>query len=123
MQPILWIVLALGVAFVWSYIVVLRTQRMLPRITMPTGEAMPTTALQRLAWQALIPTLGFTLMAFGLAAYHGVVAVWDNDSVRLTVTALRIAALGGYTDAIFWSLLIVSILASLAGILIGYRRS
>jgi hypothetical protein len=184
MYPVLWILIALGVAAVWSYIVVRRTQGILPRITMPAGETMPMTAMQRVAWQALVPTLVLSLAAAAMVAYHGVMVVWDNDRVRLTVTALNIAALGGYTYfitrvriwlmrddgtlderdrailasapagqapammvamaawmlsligrfhathlvpsaylyAIFWTLLLVSILASLLGVLIGYRR-
>jgi len=185
MQPILWIILALGAAAAWSYIVVRRTQRILPPVTLPAGEHMPMTALQRVAWQALVASAIFMAAAVAMVAYHGVISVWDNDGVRVTVTLLLIAALGGYTYfvarlriwlvkddgtlderdrailasapagqapammvtmaawmivlverfhathlvpsaylyAIFWSLLMVSIVASLLGVLIGYRRS
>jgi hypothetical protein len=185
MHTVLWIVLALGAAAVWSYMVVRRTQGIMPRITMPAGESLPMTAMQRVAWQALAPTLVLTFAAAAMVAYHGVEVAWDNDRVRLTVTVLLIAALGGYTYfitrlriwltrdegtlderdrailasapagqapammvalaawmislieryhathlvpsaylyAIFWTLLMVSILASLLGVLIGYRRT
>ena len=45
MTVILWIVLALGVAFVALYIMVRRAQRQLPPLVLPPGETMPTTAM------------------------------------------------------------------------------
>lgn len=185
MQLVFWIIIALGIAFVWSYVVVRRTAEMLPPIVLPAGESMPTTPLQHLAWQALIPTLVLSIAAVATVAYYGVLTVWDTDTVRLTVTGMLLAALGGYTYylarlrlwltkdngmlderdrailasapaaqapammvtiaawmiglaetyhathlvpsaflyAIFWSVLLVSILASLVGVLVGYRRS
>ncbi len=184
MQLIPWIVLALGVAIVWSYISVRCTHRILERAPLPAGEPMPMTALQRVAWQALVPTLLCVLAAAATVGYYGVIAVWDNDQIRIVVTLLPLAALGGYTYyitrlrtwlvrddgtlderdrailaaapagqapammvamaawmiylvetyhemhlvpsaylyAMSWTLLMVSVIASLVGILIGYRR-
>lgn len=185
MHAILWIVLSLGAAFVASYVFVRRAQRVQPRIAMPTGETMPTTALQRLAWQVFVPALVLTKAAAAVVAYHGADVAWDNDTVRLTATSLLLAALGvftyyiarvrlwlmrddgtlderdrailasapagqapammvalalwmialteryhathlvplAYLYLIFWSLLMIGILATLAGVIIGYRRS
>ena len=184
MPVILWIIIALAAAVAWSYVTVRRTQRIVRHAAVPTGERMPMTSTQRVAWQALIPTLLLTLAAGSITAYHGVIAVWDNDHVRTLVTVLLIAALGGYTYyiarlrtwltrddgtlderdrailasapaaqapammvalatwmiyltetfhathlvpsaylyAMFWTLLMVSIIASLFGVVIGYRR-
>lgn len=185
MAPILWILIAIAVAAIWSRIAVQRTQRMLSSPPLPVGESLPTTPMQRVAWQALIPTLLLALTASAMVTYHGVLTVWDNDHIRIVVTVLNLAALGGYTYfisrvrtwlikdndilderdrailasapaaqapammvtmaawmiylietfhsthlvpsaylyAMFWSLLLVSIIASLLGVLIGYRRS
>ena len=185
MPIVFWIVLAVIVALAWSSLTVRRTRRMLSRGPVPVGEAMPMTALQRVVWQALVFTLLFFAAACTVVGYHGVIAVWDNDHVRVLVTVLLIAGLGGYTYyitrlrawlmrddgslderdrailaaapagqapammvamaawmiyltesyhashlvpsaylyAIFWTLLMVSIIASLLGILIGYRRA
>ena len=185
MHTILWVVLALGVAAVWSYVVVRRTRRILPRFDLPAGERLPMTAMQRVAWQALAPTLLLTVAAAAMVAVHGVMAIWDSNHIRDAITVLLVAALVGYTYfivrvriwltrddgtlderdrtilasapagqapammvavaawmvaltkkfgdthlvpspylyAIFWTVLLVSIIASLLGILIGYRRS
>lgn len=184
MQVVLWIVLAIVVALAWSFITVRRTQLMLKHVAVPSGEPMPMTVVQRVVWQALVPTLLLVFAAAATVAYHGVIAVWDNDDVRIFVTLLLLAALGGYTYyitrlrtwlirddgtlderdrailaaapagqapammvamaawmiylveayhethlvpsaylyAMFWTLLMVSVIASLVGILIGYRR-
>lgn len=184
MQIILWVILAVVVALGWSFIAVRRTQRMLKRVAVPTGEAMPMTAVQRVVWQALFPTLLFVFAAAATVGYYGVIGVWGNDEVRIVVTLLLLGALGGYTYyitrlrtwlirddgtlderdrailaaapagqapammvamaawmiylveayhethlvpsaylyAMFWTLLMVSVIASLVGILIGYRR-
>ena len=184
MTVILWIVLALGVAFVALYIMVRRAQRQLPPLVLPPGETMPTTAMQRLAWQTLVPILLLTLAAAAVVVHHGADVAWANDRVRLTATGLLLAGLAvftyyitrvriwiirddgtlderdrailasapagqaaammvtlavwmigltetfrathlvpsAYLYLIFWSLLMVSILAMLAGVVIGYRR-
>lgn len=185
MHPILWIVLALGAAFAASYVFVRRAQRVRPPLTLPAGESIPTTSLQRLAWQVFVPTLVLTLAAAAVVVHHGVAVAWDNDTVRLTATSLLLAALGvftyyiarvrmwlmrdddtlderdrailagapagqapammvamaiwmialsekyqatqlvpsAYLYLIFWTLLMISMLAGLAGVIIGYRRS
>lgn len=184
MQVILWVILAVVVALGWSFITVRRSQLMLKHVAVPSGEPMPMTAVQRVAWQALFPTLLFAIAAAATVGYYGVVAVWDNDNLRKVVTLMLLAALGGYTYhimrlrtwlvrddgtlderdrailaaapagqapammvamaawmiylaegyhethlvpsaylyAMFWTLLMVSVIASLVGILIGYRR-
>ena len=184
MSLILWIIIALGAAAGWSYLTLRRTQQVLRPIKLPEGERLPTTPMQRAAWQALVPTVLCVLVAAGIVAWYGVVYVWDNDQVRLTVTLVNIAALAGYTYwiarvrtwlirddtlderdrailaaapagqapammvamaawllylierfhtthlvpsaylyAMFWTVLLTSIVAGLLGVLIGYRRS
>lgn len=183
MSLILWIVIALAAAVGWSYLTVRRTQQVLGSIELSDGERLPTTPMQRVAWQALVPTVLFMLIAAVVCANYGVVGVWNNDRVRLVVTLLLIAALGGYTYwivrvrtwlirddtlderdrailaaapagqapammvamaawliylietfhathlvqsaylyAIFWTVLLTSVVASLLGVLVGYRR-
>jgi hypothetical protein len=184
MPIVLWIVLAIIVALAWSFLAIRRTHRMLSPDPVPTAEALPMTVVQRVVWQALALTLLCFAAASVIVANYGILAVWDNDRVRILVTALLIAGLGGYTYyitrlrtwlmrddgslderdrailaaapagqapammvamaawmiyltesfrathlvpsaylyAMFWTLLMVSILASLLGILVGYRR-
>jgi hypothetical protein len=183
MSPILWIIIALGAAAGWSYLTLRRTQQVLRPIKLPDGERLPTTPMQRAAWQALVPTVLCVLVAAGIVAWYGVIYVWDNDQVRLTVTFVNIAALAGYTYwiarvrtwlirddtlderdrailaaapagqapammaamaawmlylierfhtthlvpsaylyAMFWTVLLTSIVAGLLGVLVGYRR-
>ncbi len=183
MSLILWTIIVLAVAGGWSYVTIRRTQRILTPVALPDGEHLPMTAMQKVAWQALIPTLLFTLASAAIVAYHGVITVWDNDQVRLLVTVLNIAALGGYTYfitrvrawmirddtlderdrailaaapagqgpammvamaawliylietfhathlvpsaylyAMFWTVLLASVVAGLLGVLVGYRR-
>ena len=184
MQVVLWIILAVVVALGWSFITVRRSQLMLKHVAVPSGEPIPMTAVQRVVWQALVPTLLCVLAAAATVGYYGVIAVWDNDQIRIIVTLLLLAALGGFTYyisrlrtwlvrddgtlderdrailaaapagqapammvamaawmiylaetyhethlvpsaylyAMFWTLLMVSVIASLVGILIGYRR-
>jgi len=185
MKLIFWSILALGAAFGVLYVVVRRAQRGLPPLVLPPGEAMPTTALQRLAWQAVVAILLLTLAAAVIVSYNGVAIAWDDDTVRLSATGLLLAALAvftyylsrvrlwiirddgtlderdrailasapagqapammltlaawmiglieayhashlvpsAYLYLIFWSILMVSILALLSGVVIGYRRS
>ncbi len=185
MKAILWSIIVLGAAFGVLYVVVRRAQRTLPPIVLPSGETMPSTALQRLAWQSLAPIFLLTLAAAAVVAYNGTSVAWENDAVRLSATGLLLAALAVFTYyisrvrtwiirddgtlderdrailasapagqapammvtlaawmiflietyhasrlvpsaflyLIFWSLLMVSILALLAGVVIGYRRS
>jgi hypothetical protein len=183
MSPVLWIILALAAAAIWSYLTIRRTQRVLKPIGLPDGEPLPTTALQRVTWQALIPTALCTVASAVIVGNYGVLTVWDNDQVRLVVTLVNIAALGGYTYwiarvrawmirddtlderdraiiaaapagqapammvamaawllyltetfhtthlvpsaylyAMFWTVLLTSVLAALLGVLVSYRR-
>ena len=183
MAVIFWTIIALAAAVGWSYLTVRRTQRVLRPITLPDGERIPITAMQKVAWQSLVVTLIPMIGAAALVSYHGVMAVWDNDDVRLIVTVLNVAALGGYTYfitrvrawmmrddtlderdrailaaapagqapammvalaawliylsetfhtthlvplaylyAMFWTVLLTSLVASLLGVLVGYRR-
>jgi hypothetical protein len=185
MSPILWIIIAMAIAGVWSLIAVRRTQRIVAPNPAAIGEPVPSTPMQRVAWQGLVPTLLCIAVAAVIVAQRGVVDVWNNDAVRATVTLFLIVALGGYTYflarlrawlikdnntlderdrailaaapagqapammvvlaawmiyltetfhdahlvpsaylyAMFWSVLLTSIVASLLGVLIGYRRS
>lgn len=185
MTVILWGIIVLGAAFGVLYVVVRRAQRTFPPVVLPPGEAMPSTALQRLAWQSLVSIFLLTVAAAAMVAYHGVSVSWDNDAVRLSAAGLLLAALAVFTYyisrvrvwiirddgtlderdrvilasapagqapammvtlaawmiglietyhashlipsvflyLIFWSLLMVSILALLAGVVIGYQRS
>jgi hypothetical protein len=183
MSLVLWVILALMVAAGWSYLTIRRTQRVLVPITLPEGERLPTTALQRVTWQALIPAVLCMVASAAIVASYGVLAVWERDSVRLVVTLVNLAALGGYTYwiarvrtwmirddtlderdrailaaapagqapammvalaawliylsetfhtthlvpsaylyAMFWTVLLTSVLAALLGVLVGYRR-
>ena len=185
MHAIVWIIIALAVAAIWSSVAIRRTQRMLSAPSAAAGEALPSTPMQRAATLALIPTVVLAIAASAMVVNHGVLAMWENDTARVTATVLLIGALAGYTYfiarvrtwlirdndtlderdrailasvpsgqapammvtmaawmiyltesfrathlvpsaylyAIFWSLLLVSIIASLLGVLIGYRRS
>ncbi len=183
MPVVLWTIIALAVAAGWSYVTVRRTQQVLRPIQLANGERMPTTPLQRVAGQALVVTVLFMCASTAIVAYYGVMVVWDNDQVRLLVTLLNVAALGGYTYwiarvrtwmirddtlderdrailaaapagqapammvamaawliylietfhsthlvpsaylyAMFWTVLLTSIVAGLLGVLVGYRR-
>jgi hypothetical protein len=97
MNVVLWSILALGVAFGVVYIVIRRAQQRIPPLELPPGESMPTTALQRIARQTLMLASCLTLAAGAIVAYCGAQVFWDDDQVRLTVTALLIAALAVFT--------------------------
>jgi len=149
MRLVLWSVIALGAAFGVLYVVVRQAQRALPSVVLPPGETMPTTALQRLAWQCLVPIFLLTLAAAVVVASHGVSVAWDDDAVRLSATGLLIASLAVFTVYIsrvrMWIIrddgtlderdraILASapagqapammVTAALAGVVIGYRRS
>ncbi len=97
MKAILWSIIVLGAAFGVLYVVVRRAQRTLPPIVLPSGETMPSTALQRLAWQSLAPIFLLTLAAAAVVAYNGTSVAWENDAVRLSATGLLLAALAVFT--------------------------
>jgi hypothetical protein len=184
MKVILWSIIAIGAVFGVVYAMGRRAQRRIPPLILAPGESVPTTALQRLARNTLVPVMLLTLVAAVIVAYHGAQVFWDNDHVRITVTGLLVAALAvfaiclsrvalwmsradgvlderdrailatapagqgpaiivtiaawmiGLIEAyrsthlipsvylylIFWSCLMVNVLAHLAGIMIGYRR-
>ncbi|MBL0170300.1 MAG: hypothetical protein IPP90_06130 [Gemmatimonadaceae bacterium] len=184
MNVILLGIIAVGAAFGVVFFTVRRAQRRMPPLQLAPGESMPTTALQRSARNTLLLASLITVVAAGVVATHGAQVFWDNDSVRLTVTGLLIAALAvftvymgrvsmwmtrddgtlderdrailatapagtgpamlvtlavwmiGLTEAyqsthlvpsvylylIFWSCLMVNVLAQLAGVMLGYRR-
>jgi hypothetical protein len=183
--PILWIVLALLAAFAGFFVVAQRAARRLPPIVLAPGEIMPVTTLQRLARVTLAIVAVLSLTALGIVVSQGVNVWWNDDAVRLTTTAVLLAALASFTGysarvgawikqddpriderdrailasapagqapailitlavwmvaltesyqgthlvptpflyLIFWSCLMVSMMALLAGVLVGYRRS
>jgi hypothetical protein len=185
MAVILWITVALAVAFVLVYLAARRARLLRPPIVLPPGESMPTTPLQRLSQRALVVCVLLAVAAAAIVIYHGPQVYWDNDRVRLTVMGLLmamlfmfsfvgirtaawmakgetnfdehdrtimagapagqvgaiLATLGAwiiglaetYHDAgnvpvvylylIFWSCLVMSLLAWLGGIVLGYRRN
>lgn len=184
MAIILWMLIALVAIFGVLLAAVRMAQRQLPPLTLPPGERMPTTALQRLAGRTLLATGALTLIAAAIVVWYGVAAWWENDSIRLTVTGVLLAGLAVFTVyigrvwrlvarddgslderdrailasapagqapamlvtfaawmiglsetyhqthlvpsaflyLIFWSLLMVSLLGLLAGVVLGYRR-
>lgn len=181
---IIWIVLAVAVAFGFVFFAARRARSVLPALVLPPGESLPATPLQRLAQWTLAGVAVLTVLAAAIVTYHGPQVFWDNDHVRLTVTGLLLAALAvfslvgvqtarwlaagdrhlderdrailstasagqagamlvtlaawiiGLTEThrdtrqlhvvflylMFWSCLMTSLLAWLAGIVLGYRR-
>lgn len=184
-MTILWLVLALVLAFALVALAAKRTRRLLPALELPPGETFPATPLQRLATQSLIAAGALTAICAGIITLAGPQRFWDDDAVRLSVTGLVIVTLvvtatvsmrasrwmsagdgllderdrailasasGGQAGAMlvtlaawmigvteafqtaggvpvvylylmFWSILLVSQLAWLAGIVLTYRRS
>lgn len=94
MNPILWIIVAVLVAGMIIFVSALRTRRQLPAIELPEGEPLPKTALQRYAARTLLVMVSLTAVAGGLIVHFGPQVWWDDDTVRLTVTFLLLAALG-----------------------------
>ena len=179
-----WIVIALLISGLLVVLAARRTRQALPVVELSPGEVMPPAPVQRLAarFRAAIIVLGAAAAA--LVGYHGPQAWWNEDPVRLTVTALLLVALvllllfhlrvkalrdradgslderdevilarscggvGGammavtavwmialteahnethllptyYLYLVFWSLVMTNVVASLAGILLAYRR-
>lgn len=184
MAVVLWMLIALAAIFGVLFSAVRMAQRQLPPLTLPPGERMPTTPLQRLARRTLLLVGFLTLAAAAIVIWFGVAAWWENDAVRLSFTGVLMAGLAvftvyislvwrlmarddgslderdrailasapagqapamlvtfaawmiGLTETyqqthlvpspflylIFWSLLMVSVLGLLAGVLLGYRR-
>lgn len=185
MTPILWLIAALLLASTIIFISSLATRRQLPPIELADGEALPRTPLQRRAAWTLAVVAALTAVAGGCVAFFGPQVWWDDDTVRLTVTFLLLAALcvylvftigvrsleqrgtgdfderdslimsrscagvGGammvviavwmmalvethietrlipsyFLYLIFWSCVMTNVIASLAGILLAYRRA
>lgn len=96
MYPILWIIAALLVAGVLVVVASLRTRRQLPAIELPAGESLPMTAIQKRAGWALLGVALLTTAAAAFLVRFGAEQWWDDDSIRLTVTFLLLAALGVY---------------------------
>jgi len=184
MGALLWIVVALLIGGLLVWHAAWRTRQSLPEIELPPGEAMPRAPVQRLAARFLAVIIVLIAAAAALVAYNGPQAWWNEDPLRLTVTALLIAAVvalllfnlrvkalhergdgsfderdgvilgracggvGGammvvtavwmialteahrdthlvptyYLYLLFWSLVMTHVIASLAGILLAYRR-
>jgi hypothetical protein len=185
MAVILWSVVALGLAFVAVLLAAYYSRSIAPPLVLPAGESLPPTPLQRAVRWSLALSLPILVAIVALVAWFGPVAYFDNDPVRLAVTALLIAGMlvlvapimlvgtwarqrdnrlderdrtilgrapagqaaamlivlavwtialqesyrgqpgipHTYLYLIFWSCLLVSLLASNLGILIGYRRT
>lgn len=184
-MTILWIILALVIAFALVALAARRTRRLLPALELPPGETLPAAPLQRLATRGFIAAGALTAVSAGIVALAGPQRFRDDDGVRLAVTGLMIVALiaaalvslrasrwastgdgllderdrtilagasGGQAGAMlvalaawmiglteafrtaggvpvvylylmFWSIVLVSQLAWLAGIVLTYRRS
>jgi hypothetical protein len=183
--PILWIILALLIAAAIVFASSLKTRRSLPPVELPDGETMPVTPLQRHARRALFAALTLSLAAAACVAWFGPQTWWEEDPLRLAVTAMMLGALLAYlyftmqarslearedgsfderdqailarssagvggamivvlaawmiglTEThveshlvptyflylIFWSCILTNVIASLAGVLLAYRRS
>jgi hypothetical protein len=96
MTPILWLVAALLLAGIIVFFSSVATRRTLPPVELANGESLPRTALQKRATWTLVAVVALTAIAGGSVAYFGPQAWWDDDSVRLSVTFLLLAALVVY---------------------------
>lgn len=185
MAVILWIILAFLIMAAIVFASSLQTRRSLPPVELPDGESMPVTPLQRYARRALFAAAALSLLAAACVAWFGPQAWWDEDPLRLAVTAMMLGALvvylvftirarslaarddgsfderdqailarsgagvGGammvvvaawmiglvethietrmiptyFLYLIFWSCVLTNVIASLAGVLLAYRRS
>jgi hypothetical protein len=185
MPVILWTIIALALVAGAIAIAANQTRSIVPPLDLPPGETLPATPVQRLVRWALLVGLILMTAAGVVIAAVGPIQYFDDDTVRLAVTALLIASLfvlaapslvagiwaargagvlderdrailarapAGQAGAIlvvlavwmialqetyrgeagiphvylylvFWSCLLVSLVASNVGILLGYRRS
>ena len=184
MPVILWTVAALAAGLFAIVLAMRLALRGRPPLALPPGERLPSTPLQRLArWSIALGSL-FSVAAAAVVLSVGPRTFYDDDRVRLTVTALLLAAIavfalfsmrvGGwvrredatlderdraifgrapavqpvamlvtlavwivglqetflatrlvpmvYLYLVFWSCLIVNLLALPVGVLLGYRR-
>lgn len=94
MTVILWLVAALVAALGVLFAAAWLSQGRQPPIELPAGAAIPTTPLQRLARLTLGVGLGFASAAATLVASQGPQAFAESDRVRLSATALILAAVG-----------------------------
>lgn len=94
MRPVLWFIAALLIAGAIVFLSSLKTRRLLPRLDLPEGEALPRTALQKLAGRALAAVVLLSAVAAGIVTRVGPQHWWQDDAVRLTVTLLLLVALG-----------------------------
>lgn len=93
MTPILWLVGAILLAGIIVFISSVATRRKLPPVELADGESLPKTALQKRAAWTLVAVAALTAIAGGCVVFFGPQVWWDDDSVRLTVTFLLVAAL------------------------------
>ena len=96
MTPILWLVAALLIAGIIIFVSSLATRRRLPPIEFVDGESLPKTALQKRAAWTLAIVAALTAAAGGSVVFFGPQVWWDDETVRLTVTFLLLAALCVY---------------------------
>ena len=93
MSVILWTVLALGAG---AAAVAIGARRLLvrpPPLELPPGEELGPTVLERLARRSLALGLVLVVAAGGIVAWAGPAAFYEQDSVRIAVTLLLLAAL------------------------------
>jgi len=87
-------VLGIGVVALWMLARQLRSRRPIPDEMRRELAEAPMSPLQRRAWIALGVVLTALIASFGIIAGSGGAQVyWDDDSVRLPVTGIFIAAL------------------------------
>lgn len=93
MTPILWTVAALIAGLLTIVIATRLSLKRRPPLEMPAGESLPSTPLQR--WARACLALGLLLSAAAAAMVFGFGPDrwYHDDPVRLTVTALMLAAI------------------------------
>ena len=94
MASIIWIVIALAIIAVLVTLSARRTRQLLPEIELPPGEEMPRAPVQRLAGRALAAVVMLVAVAAAIIIFNGPETWWNDDAVRLTVTAVLLGALG-----------------------------
>lgn len=93
MASILWIVIALAIVAVLVSLAARRTRQLLPDIELPPGEEMPRAPVQRLAARSLLAVIALVGLAAAVIIYNGPETWWNDDVVRLSVTAVLLGAL------------------------------
>ena len=94
--PILSLVTVLAIGYAAVAVATYAARRRLPPLTMPDGEPVPVTPLQRLATQTLWLVLPLALAAAAMVVHHGIAETWANDQVRMPATGLVVAAIAAY---------------------------